>query len=619
MNNLRFVKYVNGCSIVVHRTTFAEWRQAMNLTNFLKQTDALTVQYSTEQLIAFIHDIGRVCPEYCREDFLKRLKAAGNITEGDSGRNEEKDIDFDEMYSRIRDNLKNIDSQEVTIIGILNEEYDDWYGDSSEEFYYEDNSGISEMLDEACDFVHICMDTERYNEGFQVGNQMLTMEILCENEYGDGELSLRDMVYHELLDCDLKQVILDTAYCTYRAVPPAKRPEALYGVIVNAKNDGITLEAIMQHGDEELPDFDDFLPFWIAYLGDKTGQDADRLILEAVGLLNDISLKARYAEEFAAVHPGLYLDLLENGKYAAAEDMVSIGIKAMQTIPKKYIMRSRAALKTAEYVVESDGKPALLRKCYFAAYESDTCAVNYLRALLNGRENEKKREELRAVFMRLSVHKSGNSFGMYERSYSYSEREKNKPDSNMVLLLRFLDGQFADVLDEGLNESKALGWTGTFMKQGIALYLLYMYAGQWNGRGIAEMVEKAKSAMGFTAEKYRKGACGPEEIDENDLFCQLFLKWKSMVQMESAVRDRAIKRIAILLEKRTEGIMGANRRNYYGECAAFIAALGEVRESLGEAGAKQRLMTSYKDKYSRRSAFREAMRNYGWVDTKRKF
>ena len=50
-------------------------------------------------------------------------------------------------------------------------------------------------------------------------------------------------------------------------------------------------------------------------------------------------------------------------------------------------------------------------------------------------------------------------------------------------LLRFLDGQFMDVLDNGLNKSAALGWTGTFMKQGIALYLLYLYEGQWNSGG----------------------------------------------------------------------------------------------------------------------------------------
>ena len=53
----------------------------MNLTNFLKQTDALTAKYSKEQLVAFIHDIGRVLPEHGREDFLDRLKAAGGKSE----------------------------------------------------------------------------------------------------------------------------------------------------------------------------------------------------------------------------------------------------------------------------------------------------------------------------------------------------------------------------------------------------------------------------------------------------------------------------------------------------------------------------------------------------------
>lgn len=590
----------------------------MNLTNFLKQTDALAAQYSTEQLTSFIHAIGRGCPEHCREDFLKILKSVGNGEEKVSNKNEEKNIDFDEMYSRIRDNLKRIDSQEITITGILNEEYDDWYNDSDEEFYYEDNSGISDMLEEACGFVHICMDMERYKEGFKVGDQMLAMEILCDNEYGDEEFSLGDMVYHELLSCDLKQVILDTAYCTYHAVPPAGRPETLYGVIVNGKKDEITLEAIMQHGDEELPAFEEFLPCWIAYLGGRTGHDADRLILEAAGLLNDVFLEISYAEKYAAVHPGLYLNILENGKCASVKDMVSIGIKAMNTIPKKYIVRSRAALKTAEYVIAANGEMSLLDKCYFAAYESDTSALNYLRVRLNGCENEAKRIELQKIFMKSPAHKSNDSFGMYVRSYSASEREENRPDSNTVFLLRFLDGQFADVLDKGLNKSEALGWTGTFMKQGIALYLLYLYEGQWIGKGINAMSKIAKDAMRFSAEEYRKGSHGLEGIGENDLFCQLFLKWKSMVQMEPDIRNHAIKRITALLEKRTEGIMAANRRNYYGECAAYIAALGEVRESMGEMGAKQRLMTSYKDKYSRRSAFRDEMRKYGWLDIKRK-
>ena len=468
------------------------------------------------------------------------------------------------------------------------------------------------MLEEACDFIHTCMDMERYKEGFAIGNQMLSMEILCINEYGDEELSLGDMVYHELLHCDLNQVILDTAYCAYHAEPLKKRPEALYGVIVNAGKHETTLEAIMQYGDEELPDFQDFLTLWITYLADKTGRDADRLILEAVGLLNDVSAAVKYAEKYVAVHPGLYLNILENEKYADVNDMVSMGMKAMKIMPKKYIMRSRIALKTAEYIIEANEKTSLLENCYFAAYESDTSALNYIRVLLNGYGTGEKREELQKVFMRFSAHKSGDSYGMFERSYSHSEREENKPDSNMLLLLRFLDGQFADVLAKGLNKSEALGWSGTFMKQGIALYLLYLYEGQWIGKGMTAMADIVKSTMRFSAEEYRKGTYGLNSANENELFCDLFIKWKSMVQMEPDIRTHAIKRIESLLNKRTEGIMSANRRNYYGECAAYIAALGEVQESLGDIGAKQRLMTSYKDKYSRRTAFRAELRNYGW-------
>ena len=66
-----------------------------------------------------------------------------------------------------------------------------------------------------------------------------------------------------------------------------------------------------------------------------------------------------------------------------------------------------------------------------------------------------------------------------------------------------------------------------------------------------------------------------------------------------------------LVEKRVRGIMEANRRNYYEECAAFVAALGEVRESIGNPGAAQHVMTDYKKMFPRRSAFHRELRAYG--------
>ena len=57
--------------------------------------------------------------------------------------------------------------------------------------------------------------------------------------------------------------------------------------------------------------------------------------------------------------------------------------------------------------------------------------------------------------------------------------------------------------------------------------------------------------------------------------------------------------------------MDANRRTYYGECAAFIAALGEVKESRGLNRAKMQIMEQYKKEYSRKRAFHQELRYYG--------
>lgn len=75
-----------------------------------------------------------------------------------------------------------------------------------------------------------------------------------------------------------------------------------------------------------------------------------------------------------------------------------------------------------------------------------------------------------------------------------------------------------------------------------------------------------------------------------------------------------LKRGERLVEKRVEGIMEGNYRKYYGECAGYIAALGEVMESRGIMNGKQKMMFEYKQCYSRRRAFHEELRNYGMMD-----
>ena len=82
--------------------------------------------------------------------------------------------------------------------------------------------------------------------------------------------------------------------------------------------------------------------------------------------------------------------------------------------------------------------------------------------------------------------------------------------------------------------------------------------------------------------------------------------------------DLILERLEQWTRMRVEGIMEKNHRNYYGECAAFVAALGEVRESRGEPGKKAEIMEAYRSKYSRRTAFHHELREYGMADTRKR-
>lgn len=586
----------------------------MNLVNFLKQMDAVAAQCTAKQLASFIHCIGRTLPECKREDFLERLKAIRAGME-DPCKDDEVKSDFKETYNQVMENLEMIDSEEITISKEYDVEYynwsNDWY-DEENGYYYADESGVLDMLAEACEFVHDCLDTEQYKEGFVVGRQLFSIMVMCDSEYDPEKYTIDELVCNNILQCNLKQVALDAAYCAYMAETYEKRPEALYDILKKSRVEEITLETILRYTDEKLSDIQAFLPGWVEYLGDKAEKEADCLIREAVGMLNDISAVAGYARRFVDVHPGLYIEILENGR---CDDIkMSLGMEAMEVIPKKYIMRSKAALIMAEYMIQEGMEQEIVEKCYFAAYESDTSVTSYLRAFFHGYRSEEKRKELTKIIVGLPIINSSISYSMREMISSLpSERRENRLSKYDILSLKFFDGQFSYVLEKGLNYSGTQGNFGFFERQGIAMYLMYLCEDWKNGKGIEVMLHIVKSEVGFSVKKYKEGLCEPDVKDENAYFRELFLKWRAAVRMDADVMEKAIKKVTALIEKYVDGIMKTNSRSYYYECAAFIAALGETRESHGDLGAKQRLMTSYRDKYFRRRNFLKELKSFGWL------
>ena len=142
--------------------------------------------------------------------------------------------------------------------------------------------------------------------------------------------------------------------------------------------------------------------------------------------------------------------------------------------------------------------------------------------------------------------------------------------------------------------------------------LLLLYEGTAElPKGLLMMLSRVVAASGFDVDSFSIGEDRDRDMGKMELFWSLFSEWKDSQILSKEENEEWLHFSEELIAKRTAGIMDANRRNYYGECAAFIAALGEVKESRGLNRAKMQIMEQYKKEYSRKRAFHQELRYYG--------
>ncbi len=582
----------------------------MNLPQFLKHVDKAAEMLTREELAAFVHETARTLPEIKRDAFLERLKTLNK----ESKETVQEDIvSIEEVLKK----LQLIEEGEMYLTGILNEEYDDWYDGPGEEFFFEDPDGLLDILENACVLVHEYIDHALYRESYQLFCRLLGLEITVDGEYADYcdcICSFEDLINENLLSLDYKQFILEGLYAAYQSFPLEERPEKLYNIIYNARCGNLTLEALMQKGEDDLQEVAEFLELWIAYLGEQTGGEAETFLKEALELQDDPEKSLKSARKYVKKHPEIFVQILQAGlKSGKAEELFTVGQEALQMIEAQYVIRSEAALLEAVYALRLNRQEDA-EKCWLEAFRSDTRIVHYLRLLAESADFSKYRKDIKTHYEALNKTARKDSFSFDHQNIAV----QNSIDSVTYNALSFFDGEFQRLITTSMNVKQPLGWSSTFMKCGIALFLLYLYEGEELPSGCGCMCRQAAESVYFSSEGYAKGVIGSVETNNSILFWECFCKWKNKLQTPDMDKETILQKLNDWIRKRTEAIVGGAHRNYYGECAAFIAALGEVSESRGERGQKQRLMESYKAEYPRHRAFHGELRVFGMNDPKKR-
>ncbi|HCT90255.1 MAG TPA: hypothetical protein DF613_02555 [Lachnospiraceae bacterium] len=584
----------------------------MNLTEFMKKADKLAMGMPAEKLAAFLHDYVRSVPEHKREDFLKRLSAfAERKVDNDYVRQQEKYNKEQTIrkIGEITEQLEQINSGELTLTELYNEEYDDWYNSSEEEVYYEDPEGIGEIVREGCDLVHTCADNEWYEEGAELAELLMVLEAETDGEYVGDTCSLQELAENNILTLDYEKFVTEALLVVYWGTKPEERPEALYHMLLHASCEGVSLETLMQKSTRELDRFSEFLASWIDYLGRQDGRPSEKYLREAIALTDDPEILPDAARKYTDLHPGLYVQVLERCRAAGqSREGWNYGREAMERIRPEFTVRSRAALLAASFALELGERDAA-QECWLEAFRSDSSVTNYLRLILECGDRKKYQSAAETIYTNVYTRagQSGNGFGNPETN------KKNSIDHKTYCTLLFFDGKFHRMLAEGMHEKDALGWSGTFMKEGMALWLLYLYADETLRPGIMVMCRRSVGAARFSAEEYLRGTARSSAMADEAFFWECFRKWRENIVLPEEEIGAILEKLENWVRLRTEGIVGGGRRNYYGECAAWIAALGEVKESRGEPMGKAKLMEAYRGEYPRHRAFHQELRDFGMI------
>ncbi len=588
-----------------------KWRRIqMTLPQFLKQVNGVLEKMPEEELRSFIIDVAQSLPEGRRDSFLRMMKNAKGLSHK-TGENPGAKTVHDEVEKMIKV-LQEIEEGERCLDSEYNEEYDDWYASDEDEVLFMDGDRILPDVEEAISLLHKCIDTEQYEDGYKLAEQLSITEVSATGDWADYEgspLGINELYDHGLLDGSFDNMVNESMFLAYIGNDISERAEAMFRLYENLRPYSFQLKKVIELGGYVLPEFDKFIVDWSNILGTRNGWGIKDMLKEAQSMLKDDNQILENARKHTDNHPELYKEILVNGVDSGEDSrMLDIGEEALKKIPNNYKVRADVALLTAEYAYKNNQK-SFQEYCWLEAFSSDTTFTNFFRLLM--------KHSNYSAFAK-TIHKEcEDEYEKFKNNrnttvYRSGMPEENDMGRNDYLAVKFFEGDFETVIKSGMSEKAALGWSSTFMKQGIALFMMLLYKGETLPSGLGSMLNMAVSGIGFDAEKYYKGL--GEYVDEplssTDTFYELFDEWKSGIKVNESDYKKWMKMLGNLIEQRTAGIMGANRRNYYGECASFIAAYGEVAESRGIT-KKATILEKYRNEYSRRRAFIQALRNFG--------
>lgn len=589
----------------------------MNLREFTEVVDRQSEKLERGDLLCLIRSIARKIPENQRQEFLEIL----DEVQKRQPYGEEQRAGFYAVHGADRQEIRTESDRLLLLFGQIRngelylkaqgyEDYSRSYWDSDWLWEYQDH-GIGRIYEESARLMQRCVNTGCYHEAVQIFQQMMDTEVLVVNDWDDFHIGLEKLVKEKLASIDLDSLALYVLYAQYQVLQEDARAVTIYSYYQIPFFRKIRLEDMLSIGREELKGLSRFWDDWITLLSKEEGDVPARLLMEAVRYQKGNSGLLEAARLAYAKHPSLYLEALKSlDVLHNYQKQIEIGTEALANIDHKYVYRSLIAIQTAEAAIRAKDE-IQAEKCLAEAFRSHTTPLNYLRFI-----NECSSPAAYHKILEKAIEEVQH--GVYTAVHE-KELEQNMVSENTYTALKFLHGDFAYAMDACRKVKGALGWTGTFIKSGIALFLLLLNKDDDWKQGCQELADQLVEDIGFTADEYLRGTkagdCyGTTPARNREVFYQCFIQWKKHYSLDECQQQEYMSCIETMIDKRVNAIVSGQYRNHYRIAAALVAAYGEVAESMGEAAGKQKRMMKYRSKYPRHSSFYGSLKGFGMRD-----
>ena len=586
----------------------------MRITDFLNQVDKLAVSMTKAQLVEFVHYQARKLSDSMRADFLKELSGDTDESRSESQKSGSTKSSPEALKHQLDDeyrDLERIRNGDVCLTEEYaegyNENYNSWYYDDDEPMTYYDPHHIADMVSRACSSLYSLIDWEMYQDAMHLSEKLLTLKIQVESEYNDEPFTVSDLYEQELISGSYEKLVYDMLYAAYLGSSPQERPEAIYHIMLEAQIDDITVDKMILYSQKELTQVREFLSLWIPYLGKQSESMAESLLREATRMEIDENELIEAAKSCGQHHPCLYEELLSGEKITDGQKKVEIGLYALEDIPVEYTIRSDIALIIAEMAANRND-PEIQDRCFAEAFRSDPDVTNYLRLVLESSDYSRFQSETQGIIQSYDPKKCG-----FDMAFSSFRGELTKLHCSMMDYygLTFLSGEYLRVYQETMFPEQGIGWSSTFVKCGMALFLLLLFKGKQLPPACERMCAHAAGYLSFDASDYCKGIGRKNTKSNENLFWEKFKQITNSEKLTPEQQENIIIHLLVLMDLRVMAIVSQQKRNYYGECAEMIAAIGEVMESRGMEGRKQQLLLEYKCRFPRHVAFIRELKSFG--------